>query len=167
MALDPEERKIAALFAAFEEINGRVDNATRRFEQSVGSLDPSVRQTIRDVLAKELNAIELQVTRTTSSLEAMRRAADWRQILMGGGLALLAVAITLGGFWVLTPSRTEMIRLRAEREELQAAVDMLASHAGRADLRKCGDGNAHLCVRVDPQLGRYGDQKDYFVIRGY
>ena len=167
MALDPEERKIAALFAAFEEINGRVDNAARRLEQSVVNLDPAVRQTVREVLAKELKAIELQVAQTTASLDRMRRAADWRQILMSGGLALLVVVITLGGFWLLTPSRDEMTRLRAEREQLQAAVDLLASRGGRADLKTCGTSTEHLCVRVEPGLGRYGDQKDYFVIRGY
>ena len=167
MALDPEERKIAALFAAFEEINGRVDSAARRLEQSVVNLDPAVRQTVREVLAKELKAIELQVSQTTASLERMRRAADWRQILMGGGLATLVVVVTLGGFWMLTPSREEMTRLRAERDQLQTAVDLLASHGGRAELKTCGATTEHLCVRVDPQLGRYGEQKDYFVIRGY
>jgi hypothetical protein len=72
--------------------------------------------------------------------------------------------ITLGGFWLLTPSREELKALRAERAQLQGAIDELAQRGGRADFKTCGVGNAHLCVRVEPRLGRFGDDKDYFVI---
>jgi len=167
MTLDPEERKIAALFAAFEDINARVDGTVGRLERAVGNLDPAVRQAVRDTYAKELVGLAEQIKKTTASLEGLRRSADWRQVMLGAGLSVLVVLITLGGFWLFTPSPGEMNRLRAEEQQLQASIDLLASHGGRADLRKCGDGNAHLCVRVEPGLGRFGEAKDYFVIRGY
>jgi hypothetical protein len=167
MALDPEERKIATLLAAFEEIHTRVEQATRRFEQSAGTLEPAMRQTIRQALGEELAALEQQANAAAAALEAMRRAANWRQVLLGGALAVLVAGITLGGFWLLTPSRQEILQLRAERAQLESAIDLLASRGGRADLKTCGVGNAHLCVRVEPRLGRYGEEKDYFVIRGY
>jgi hypothetical protein len=63
--------------------------------------------------------------------------------------------------------RSQMSRLRTEQQQLQAAIDLLASHGGRAELRNCGTSNEHLCVRVEPGLGRFGEAKDYFVIRGY
>jgi hypothetical protein len=44
------------------------------------------------------------------TLEVMRCAADWRQMLTGVALAVLVVGITLGGFWLLTPSREEFER---------------------------------------------------------
>jgi len=50
MALDPEERKIATLLAAFEEVHARVEQAARRFEQSIADLQPTVQQTIHQVL---------------------------------------------------------------------------------------------------------------------
>jgi hypothetical protein len=167
MALDPEERKIAALFAAFEDINARVDGTVGRLERAVGNLDPTVRQAIRDTYAKELGGLADQIRKTTASLEGLRKAADWRQLLLGTGLSVLVVLITLGGFWFFTPSPNEMSRLRAERQQLQASIDLLASRGGRADLRNCGAANDHLCVRVEPKLGRFGDEKDYYVIRGY
>ena len=167
MALDPEERKIAALFAAFEEINARVEAAVGRLERGVGGLDPTVRQTVRDVTAKELQELQHQVRQTTTALQSMRRAADWRQIVMGGALALLAAAITMGGFWLLTPSREELSRLREERDQLQGTIDLLASRGGRAQISKCGNSSEHLCVRVATEFGKYGEGKDYLVIRGY
>ena len=167
MALDPEERKIAALFAAFEDINTRVDGTVGRLERAVGNLDPTVRQAVRDTYAKELVGLAEQIRQTTVSLQGLRKAADWRQLLLGAGLAALVVVVTLGGFWLLTPSRDEMIRLRGERDQLQAAVEKLADHGGRAQLAKCGASNEHLCVRVEAGLGRFGEGKDYFVIRGY
>jgi hypothetical protein len=167
MALDPEERKIAALFAAFEDINARVDGTVGRLERAVGQLDPTVRQAVRDTYAKELVGLAEQIKKTTASLEGLRRSADWRQLLLGAGLSVLVVLVTLGGFWLFTPSATEMSRLRAEEQQLQASIDLLASHGGRAELKKCGASSEHLCVRVEPGLGRFGEGKDYFVIRGY
>lgn len=167
MALDSDERKIAALFAAFEEINAQVDRAGKQLTLSVGRLDPTVRQTIRDVLNEELSRVHHEVGLATAALQRMRRAADWRQLLIGTGLSALVVLVTLGGFWLFTPSPAEMTRLRAEREQLQDSIDLLARRGGRAELKNCGTSNEHLCVRVETGLGRYGDGKDYFVIRGY
>jgi len=167
MPLDPEERKIAALFAAFEDINARVDGTVGRLERAVGNLGPTARAAIHDTMVKELLGLSDQVRKTTAALEGLRRAADWRQLLLATGLSVLVVLITLGGFWVFTPSPAEMSRLRAEREQLQASIDQLASRGGRADLKKCGAGNEHLCVRVDAALGRFGNERDYYVIRGY
>ena len=167
MALDPEERTIAALFAAFEDINARVDGTVGRLERAVGNLGPAVRQAVRDTYAKELVGLAEQIKKTTASLEGLQRSADWRQLLLGTGLSVVVVLITLGGFWFFTPSPAEMGRLRAEREQLQAAVDQLASRGARADLKKCGASNEHLCVRIDAGFGRFGNERDYYVIRGY
>jgi hypothetical protein len=129
------------------------------------SIRPSARQCA--IPAKELVGLADQIKKTTASLKGLRKSADWRQLLLGTGLAVLVVVITLGGFWFFTPSPDEMSRLRAERQQPQASLDLLASRGGRADLRNCGTANDHLCMRVEPKLGRFGDEKDYYVIRGY
>lgn len=59
-----------------------------------------------------------------------------------------------------------MNALRAERQQ-QGTIDELAARGGKADLKTCGTQNEHLCVRVVPPMGRYGQERDYFVIRGY
>src|SRR5579864_2331200 len=75
---------------------------------------------------EELLELEQQMSHAAAALERMRRAADWRQVLMGAVLAGLVVGITLGGFWLLTRSREELNALRAKRAQLQSAIDALA-----------------------------------------
>ena len=118
-------------------------------------------------VAAELTGLQAHVGEASAALQRLRRAADGRAALWGGALVLLVVAMTLGGFWLLTPSRQEMIDLRAERAQLQAVVDGLATRGGRADLKTCGAQNEHLCVRVNARLGKYGESRDYFVVSGY
>ena len=58
--------------------------------------------------------------------------------------------------------------LRAERAQLQAVVDALASRGGRADLKTCGARGEHICVRVDPKQGNFGKgDARYQVVYGY
>jgi hypothetical protein len=167
MALDSEERKIAALFAAFEEINGRVDKAVGRFERAVGGVDPAVRQSVRDAVAQEVGGLSEHVMKAKASLEDLHRAANWRQLLLGMVLSLVVVLLTFLGSWLYLPSSTQMSRLRAEERQLQASIDELASRGGRAHTMPCGASKEHLCVRVYPGLGRYGESQDYFVVREY
>ena len=145
--MDAEERKLATLFVAFEEINARVEAATQRFETSIARIDPVVRATMKVAVAAELTGLQANVGEASAALQRLRRAADWRAMLWGGALALLVIALALGGFWLLTPSRQEMIALRAERALLKAAIDAWANRRGRADLKTCGTSGEHLCVR--------------------
>ena len=125
--MDAEERKIAALFVAYETINARVVAATQRFETVAAGLEPAVRAAVKTAVTSELAGIEAQVTRTRAALETLRRAVDWRTTLWSAVLVLLVIALTLGGFWLLTPSRAEMIEWRAERAQLHAAIEHGAS----------------------------------------
>jgi hypothetical protein len=167
MALDPEERKIAALFAAFEEINGRVDKAVGRFERAVNGVDPAVRQSVREAVAQEVDGLSEHVMKAKASLESLHRAATWRQLVYGVGWSVTAVLLAFVASWLYLPSSAEMNRLRAEARQLQASIDQLASSGGRSQLMPCGATREHLCVRVDPALGRYGETRDYFVVHGY
>jgi hypothetical protein len=167
MALDPEERKIAALFAAFEEINGRVDKAVGRLERAVSGVDPAVRQSVREAVAQEVGGLSEHVMKAKASLEDLHRAANWRQLLHGAGWSVTAVLLAFMASWLYLPSSAEMSRLRAEQQQLQASIDQLGSHGGRSQLMPCGASKEHLCVRVEPALGRYGENHDYFVVHGY
>ena len=165
--MDDEERKIAILYAAFEEINAGLKAAQARLEQSIHNVGPIAGQMVKLAMTEELRAVRSEVEQATAALGRLRRAADWRMALGGAALVIAAVAVTLAGFWVLTPGREEMNQLRAERQQLQAGVDALAARGGRADVKTCGAQNEHLCVRVAPALGRYGAERDYLVIKGY
>jgi hypothetical protein len=165
--VDEESLKLGLLLETAQTHQKLIEALIEKLQEHTRGLDAVVRAEIRQALGEELAALEQQANAAGAALEAMRRAANWRQILLGGALAVLVAGITLGGFWLLTPSREEILRLRAERAQLQNSIDLLASHGGRADFKTCGVGNAHLCVRVEPHLGRYGDEKDYFVVKGY
>ena len=102
---------------------------------------------MKAAVAGELTGLQANVGEASAALERLRRTADWRAMPWGGALVLLVVALTLGGFWLLTPSRQEMIAFRAERAKLKAAVDALVSRGGRADLKTCGARGEHLCAR--------------------
>jgi hypothetical protein len=167
MALDPEERKIAALFAAFEEINGRVDKAVSRFERAMGGVDVAVRQSVREAAVQELAGLSDHVTKAKVSVENLHQSANWRQLLHGAGWSLVAVLLAFFASWLYLPSPAEMGRLRAEERQLQASVDQLGSRGGRSQVMPCGASNEHLWLRVSPALGRFGDSQDYFVVRGY
>jgi hypothetical protein len=88
----------------------------------------------------------------------LRRAANWRQILLGGPLAVLVTGIPMGR--VLDAHRLTRRAdtvLRARRDQLQSRLDLLSSRGGKADFRTCGVRATHtLCERVDPRLGRIG-----------
>lgn len=167
--MDEESLKLGLLLETAQTHQKLVEALIEKLKAHTQGLEAVVREEVRRALDEELRELEQQANQAAEALEKMRRAADWRQILLGGVLAVLVAGITLGGFWLMAPSREEILKLRAERAELQSAIDLLASRGGRADLKPCGadKSHAHLCVRVEPRLGRYGEERDYFVIKGY
>jgi hypothetical protein len=144
-----------------------VDKAVGRLEHFVGHLDAGVRQSVREAAVQELAGLSDHAQRTIASLEDLRKAADWRQLLYGAGWSVTAVLLAFLASWLYLPSSAEMSRLHAEARQLQASIDQLASRGGRSQLVPCGASKEHLCVRVDPALGRYGETHDYFVVHGY
>jgi hypothetical protein len=127
-----------------------------------------MREQIRRSFSEELAAVQTESARAVSALQAVQRAASARTTFWMLGLAAMTAAIAIGiGWWVL-PNPSEIATLLEERDELQRPIDVLVSRGARADLKTCDAGRAqHLCVRVEPRLGRYGNEKDYFVIKGY
>lgn len=165
--MDEDSLKLGLLLETAQTHQKLAEALIEKLKEHTQGIDAAVRAEVRGALAEELTHLKGKATEAAAALDSMRRAANWRQILLGGVLAVLVAGITLGGFWFLTPSREEIMKLRAERDELQSAIDQLASRGGRADLKACGVGSAHLCVRVEMRLGRYGEDRDYLVIKGY
>jgi hypothetical protein len=67
--------------------------------------------------------------------------------------------------WVL-PTRADVARLRATRDELAANLVRLTQQGGRAQLRHCGT-EQRLCVRIDRAAPAYGEGAEYLVVKGY
>jgi hypothetical protein len=64
------------------------------------------------------------------------------------------------------PSPASIAALRAQQAELSQNVARLAQRGGKAEWRSCGDA-ARLCVRIDRSAPVYGDNADYYVVKGY
>jgi len=67
---------------------------------------------------------------------------------------------------LVLPSKSEIDALRIERDALALNLSRLQQLGGRVDWHHCGD-EARLCVRVDRKAPVYGDQSDFFVVKGY
>jgi hypothetical protein len=112
-------------------------------------------------LGEELVELEQHMNGAAASAGCPETRSELATDTSGGtSWAVLVAGITLAGFWLLTPSREEL-------KQLRSSIDALAQRGGRADFKTCGIANAHLCIRVEPRLGRYGEEKDYFVVKGY
>lgn len=97
----------------------------------------------------------------------------WKWAMVAGGAAaggiiavLLAALLTTG--WQrhqveqLTEERAALL---GEVTQLQVQVEDWAKRGGRAKLGTCGE-QERLCVRIDRTTG-FGEQGDYFVLKGY
>lgn len=85
-----------------------------------------------------------------------------------GGIAAMLLAAWLSVWWQRHQVESlveQQVQLQAEIVELQANAEKWAKRAGRAKLENCGE-TKRLCVRVD-KTAAYGDNADYFVLRGY
>ncbi len=129
-------------------------------------LDGVVREEIRRTLIDELKSLTAESDRAARALEDMRRAATLRGIVWNIGIALLCASIPAAiARWVL-PSASEIAAFRAQRDVLVRSIAQLEQRGGKADWHSCGE-SRRLCVRVDRQAPAYGEQADYFVVKGY
>jgi hypothetical protein len=141
-----------------QELLQKLDARTR-------GLDEVVRDEIRRTLVAELALLGDDTREAAEALRGLKRAANLRVLLVSLGLTLAASAVPLVTLSWLVPSRGEIQRLRAEREQLKAVIAELAQQGGRVDLRRCGTGS--FCVRVDRTAPVYGERADYYVVKGY
>jgi hypothetical protein len=129
-------------------------------------IDNLVREELRRAFAEEFQALGLAGRRATEALHAVRRAASLRiaswSVAVAGICSMIPVAVA----WSVLPSRSELVRLRAERDQLVSSVGRLQQYGALIDLRRCGAAS-RLCVRIDRKAPTYGEQSDYFVLKGY
>ncbi|HEY6451659.1 MAG TPA: hypothetical protein VIX87_03590 [Steroidobacteraceae bacterium] len=143
-----------------------IESSLRQLEGHTQALDAVVRAQIRCTVIEELGAVVEESGRAVQALRALERAAKLRfavwtlttTLLSGAGTALV-------GWWLL-PSTSQISALRAQRQQLGAAIGLLQQHGGLIDLRRCGS-EARWCVRVDRRAPAFGDQADYLVVKGY
>lgn len=111
------------------------------------------------------------VVRAASNAEGKLNGAvaafGWKWALMASGAAAGGIAALLLGAWISVAwQRHQVETLSAEVAELKATAADLAKRGGRATINVCGD-KKRLCVRVDNPKDGQGENRDYFVLKGY
>ena len=97
------------------------------------------------------------------------RKAMWLAVAVATSVSLAIVAAT----WLAVEHERKQLKiLEQDQQALQQNISTLKTineewekKQGRLQLHQCGDAQ-RLCIRVET-LGRYGDNNDYMVIKGY
>lgn len=163
--MDQDSVKLGLLIEAAQTNQKLAEAAIEKLNKQTQGLAALVKDQIQLALADGLKSVEAETEGAVKALQRAARAANARTAFWTLGVTAVSAAIALlVACWVL-PTPAEIATLRTERDELASNIAVLNERGARADFRRCGTG--HLCVRVDTNARRYGDQKDYLVIRGY
>ena len=163
--MDQDSVKLGLLMEAAERHQKLAQAAIANLNERTEGLAAVVRDQIRHALGEEMNTVKAETQSAVEALRRVKRAANARVTLWTLGITAISAGIALFVAWWVLPTPAEIARLRTERDELASNLALLSHGGARADLRRCGTG--HLCVRVDMNAPRYGDRRDYFVIRGH
>ena len=164
--LQDETLKLGLLMEAAHAQQTLAESTLERLKVHVEGLDDIVRDEIRRTLVDEIQVLGRESGQAAEALRRLGRAANARMAVWTIGLTLVCSALPLAAQWWFLPSQTELIELRAKKDELTSAITRLERQGGRIDLRRCG-GTERLCVRVDRGAPVYGETGEYFVVKGY
>jgi hypothetical protein len=163
--MDQDIVKLGLLMETAERQQKLAEAAIGKLNEQVQGLVALARDQIHRAVIEEMAVVREESHGAVEALRRVKRAANARVVLWTIGLTAISASTALFVAWRILPTTDEVAALRAERDALASNVANLNRRGARADLRSCGGG--HLCVRVDMNARRYGDQRDYFVIRGY
>ncbi|MGA2562428.1 MAG: hypothetical protein ABSF96_02595 [Steroidobacteraceae bacterium] len=164
--LDDEAMKLGLLMETTQTQQRLIASSLNQLEAHTHGLDGIVREQIRRTLAEEVGALVEESARAVRLLQALKQAA---RLQFASWTVLAAVLVSVSsmlGVWCLVPSTAEISALRTKQQQLMAAIYTLEQRGGRIDLRRCGTSD-RWCVRVDRQAPTYGEQSDYYVVKGY
>jgi hypothetical protein len=164
--MEEQSTKLGFLMEAAESHQALAENALRQLAAHTQDLQGVVREEVRRVLADELQALTTETRGAMESLKQLRRSAAIRAGAWNFAIVVICLLVSVGTGWMVFPSQAELARLRSQRDELSRAIAVLERQGGRIELRQCGQ-PARLCVHVDRKASVYGQDGDYFVVKGY
>jgi hypothetical protein len=164
--LDDASMKFGLLLETTQAQQQLAASSLRQLEGHTQELDSIVREQIRHTLVEELGTVVEESARAVRSLRALERSARLRFVVWTLTTTLLSAAASALSAWWLLPSSSQIDALRLRRDQLLIAIDTLEQRGGRIDLRRCGTVQ-RWCVRVERRAPAYGEQADYFVVKGY
>jgi len=158
--------KVGLLMESAQAHQAMVSENLQRLQSHIRDLDTVVRDEIRRTFVEEFQALSAEGKMAAQALRAAGRQAHARLAGIGFALVLLVVAIVAGLVATMVPSPAQLLALRSQRAELELSLAGLRQQGALAEWRLCGDAH-RLCVRVDRKAPGYGDQGDYWVVKGY
>jgi hypothetical protein len=166
--VDSDERKIAALIAAFDAEQKRLEVTITALNHAGTQLQREVEGAAHDAVGAALKGLNLQITKASDTLGEIQRLSLWRAAWQHAITSLLAIVVTLLAVWWYVPSVSQMNALRTQQAALEASATDLARRGGRIKLNTCGP-SRRLCVLVDRIAGEFGepDGDVYLIAKGY
>jgi len=167
--MDPEERKIVALIAAFDTEHERVQAAVAALTQTGAQLKRDVTGAAAGAVEAALKNLQSEINKAAETLIDLQKLSLWRAAWQHIMVAFVAIAVTLVAVWWYVPSVAQMTALRAEHAQLEASIEDLNNRGARIELNTCGPAK-RLCVLVDNIAGQFGDprrEKVYMIAKGY
>jgi hypothetical protein len=164
--LDEETMKLGLLMETAQTQQRVIASSLKQLKAHTQELDNIVREQIRRTLAEEFGALIEEAAQAAQLLGALKQAARWQFASWTVLATVLVSAMSMLCVWCLVPSNAQISAMRARQQQLAVAIDALEQRGGRIDLRRCGSSD-RWCVRVDRQAPTYGEQSDYYVVKGY
>ncbi|HWJ35418.1 MAG TPA: hypothetical protein VNR70_09125 [Steroidobacteraceae bacterium] len=164
--VDADTMKLGLLMESAQVQQKLTETNLERLRAHTQDLDGVVREEIRRTLIDELQALTAESDRAARALRDMKHAVNVRCLLWNLGAAVLCTAIPSTIAHYALPSQSDIAAMRAQRDLLAQNVAHLERRGGRVEWRSCGD-LARLCVRVDRGSPVYGENADYYVVKGY
>lgn len=137
-----------------------------KLKAHTADLDGVVRDEIRRTLVAELQALTVESSRAAKALRDMKRVASLRGVVWNLGIAILCTAVPTAIAKLVLPTPAAIAALRAQQAQLAQNVARLEQRGGRIEWRSCGDAG-RLCVHIDRGAPAYGENADYYVVKGY
>jgi hypothetical protein len=145
---------------------GASEAVTRAVRESLAGATKVLESATQPVIGRLSDAAQA-TDEATGKLSGAVSAFGWKWALVDGGATAGCILAVLAVTWAATSyQREQVIALRAEVAELHAEADDWAKRAGRAQLTICGE-KQRMCARVETKLGGYGEDSDYFILKGY
>ena len=164
--LDPDTMKLGLLMETAQTQQRLIASSLKQLKAHTQELDNIVREQIRRTLTAEFGALIEEAEHAIQLLRGLKQATRWQFASWTILATVLVSAISMLCVWCLVPSNAQISAMRARQQQLTVAIDALEQRGGRIDLRRCGSSD-RWCVRVDRQAPTYGEQSDYYVVKGY
>jgi hypothetical protein len=165
-ALDEESMKLGLLLETAQSQQRLIASSLKQLKGHTQELDTILREQVHRTLCEQFGALVEESAAAVQTLHALKHAAGLRFATWIVVTTLIVTAMTLLSAWWLLPSRSQIDALRMRQTQLNTAIANLEQRGGRIDLRRCGEGE-RWCVRIDRQAPVYGEQADYYVLKGY